>query len=127
MKLLTIVAAVIVGVSGCATPADLRTRVPVLELTSQQSAKAVAVCITDSWENSGAFGSTLPINIRPTMQGYNVSFRPEDFGHTSLMVDVDEFGTGSRTRYYKYFDFSGEFFDRAVKECQEPRPTASAS
>ena len=103
---------------GCATPADMRTRVPSLELTSNHPAKPVAICISDRWENLGVFGGTIPVNMRPTSDGYTVSWRNEAWGHTGLLVDVNDTSTGSITRYFKNVVLGEGSFDNAVKECQ---------
>lgn len=103
---------------GCATPADLRTRAPALELTSSRPAKPVAICIADRWENLGIFGGTIPVNMRPTTNGYTVSWRNEAWGHTGLLADINDVEAGSTTRYFKNAVLGEKSFDNAVVECQ---------
>jgi hypothetical protein len=103
---------------GCATPADLRTKTPSLELTSSRPAKPVAICIVERWENFGILGTTIPVNMRPTTDGYTVSWRNEAWGHTGLLADVSDVLNGSTTRYFKNLVLSEGSFDNAVKECQ---------
>lgn len=103
---------------GCATPVEMRARAPALNLISSRPAKAVAICIADRWENSSVLGNTIPINMRPTANGYTVSWRHEGWGHTGLLADVDDAAVGSTTRYFKNAVLGEEIFDNAVKECQ---------
>lgn len=120
MKVAThlVAGAVTILLLGCATPADLRTHAPALELTSSRPAKPVAICITDRWENLGIFGGTIPINMRPITNGYTVSWRNEAWGHTGLLADINDVADGSKTHYFKNAVLGEQSFDKAVIECQ---------
>ena len=88
-----------------------------LELRSDKSAKAVAMCIADHWENP-SYGLSPSVLIRPTTFGYTVTVRNEGIGSTQLMVDVSESKTGSTSSYYKGLVLGEGSFDDAVKLCQ---------
>lgn len=101
---------------GCATPAELRQQTPALDLKSMKSSKTVAVCISDKWEGMGAFGGAITVTMRITKSGYVVSLPIN--GQTGMLVDVDDVGTGSRTRYYKGLVLAEGSFVEAIKSCQ---------
>lgn len=100
----------------CATPAELRQQTPALDLKSNKSSKVVAICISDKWEGLGAFGGAITVNMRLTKTGYVVSLPIN--GQTGMLVDIDDAGTGSATKYYKGLVLlEGSFVD-AIKDCQ---------
>lgn len=103
---------------GCATPSEMRLTQPSAEYRSKRSAKDVAICISDRWENSGGLGTTVPVKMRPTITGQTVSIRNDAWGHTPLMADIDDDGAGSRTRYFKKLVLAEGTFDKIVLECQ---------
>jgi hypothetical protein len=105
-------------VAGCATPADMRARKPDFEAHSNRSAKEIAICVADRWENSGPFGGSIPVTLRPTETGFTVSWRNEVLGHTGMLVDIDEVSSGTRTRFFKSAVLGEEKYLVAVQECQ---------
>lgn len=109
---------VILLIGGCATPAEMRTQMPVFEVQSLLPSKVVAICITDKWENSGFLGLTVPVHMRQTTTGYMVSIR-DAFNTTSLLVDIEDFGTGSKTLFYRNLSFGGADFIDSTKSCQK--------
>lgn len=104
-------------VAACASPSQLRANLPAAEYRSIKSAKSVALCIVDRWENSG-FGGAPSVTFRPTEKGYSVAVRNEDFGSTQLLADVHESETGSVTQYFKGAVLGEGAFDEAVQVCQ---------
>jgi hypothetical protein len=104
--------------AGCATPSDMRSAPPSAEYRSDRPSKDVAICIADRWESSGGLGATVPIKMRPTSTGYTVSVRNDAWGHTAMMVDVDDNGPGARTTYFKQLVLGEGAFDKIVAECQ---------
>lgn len=103
---------------GCATPAEMRTKTPVLEVQSKLSPKDVATCIADKWENSGFLGLTVPVHMRQTGTGYAVSIR-DAFNTTSLLADVEGSSSDSNTKVFRTLSFGGSDFIDAVKGCQQ--------
>ena len=108
---------------GCATPVDIRTRTPSLELTSSRPAKPVAICIADRWENSNIWGKLqdgLPINMRPTPDGYTVlaSVRTAFETYPGFLADINDTPSGSTTRYFENAVLGAGSLEKAVKECQ---------
>lgn len=101
---------------GCATPAELRQQAPVLDLKSSKASKAVAICISDKWEGLGAFGGAITVNMRLTKTGYVVSLPIN--GQTGMLVDIDDVGSGSTTKYYKGLVLLEGGFVEAIKGCQ---------
>jgi len=110
----------VVGLAACATPAELRKEKPTLELTSSRSAKLVAICIADRWEDAGPFGNPLPIRMRPTSDGFTVSVISEFVGDTWYLADLSDIPNGSQTKYFRnnsmFLNLSA--IENAVKECQ---------
>lgn len=100
---------------GCSSPGDLRKASPNLDLTSQKPSKNVATCIADKWEN-GIFGA-VPISMRPTPGGYTLSW-VNRAGGVGLLVDVDDSGAGSKTRYFQGGVIGAGRFEAAVLNCQ---------
>lgn len=107
-------------IAGCATPIDMRKLTPELDLTSSKTAKAVALCIADRWENTTVMESSFPISMRPTNEGYTIKATVEDILQqwTRLLADVNDGPNGSTTRYYKNGMLGVGSFDQAVKYCQ---------
>lgn len=105
--------------AGCATPNAMRKDQPSAAFQSKRPAKDVAICIAERWENSGSLGVTVPVRLRPTQTGHLVSVRNDAWGHTALMADVDDVGTGSQTRYYKRLVLGEGTFDKIVADCQK--------
>lgn len=101
---------------GCATPAELRKQAPVLELKSPKLSKSVAICISEKWEGMGAFGGAITVNMRITKTGYVVSLPINT--QTGMLVDIDDAGTGSTTKYYKGLVMLEGSFVQAIKDCQ---------
>jgi hypothetical protein len=95
----------------------MRTKGPALEVKSIHPAKQVAACIANRWENSGVFGTTVPVTMRQAEEGYTVSSYNASWGKTDLLADVNDVAGGSITRYYKSIGAT-ERFENAVKECQ---------
>lgn len=90
----------VAGLCACAaTPAELRSGSPALELTSSLSPKDVALCIADHWEGVAGPWSALPVTMRPIQDGYMVSV--SSLGMESL-VDVKSVSTGSKTGYFEH-------------------------
>ena len=100
----------------CTTPAGIRENPPKNKYQSKKTSQAVAICIADKWESGGLFGSTVPITMRPTSNGYTVSLAGA--GNTMLLVDVESLASGSQSLYYKGIVWGEGSFDLIVKECQ---------
>lgn len=116
IKCLSVNVLCVLTLIGCATPAELRQQTPVLDLKSSKTSKAVAICISDKWEGMGAFGGALTVNMRLTNTGYVVSLPLN--GQTGMLVDVDNAGTGSTTKYYKGLVWLEGELEQAIKGCQ---------
>lgn len=116
LKNLCAILFLVIALFGCATPAELRQQTPVLDLKSNKSSKAVAICISDKWEGMGAFGGALTVNMRLTNTGYVVSLPLN--GQTGMLVDIDNAGTGSTTKYYKGLVWLEGELEKAIKDCQ---------
>ncbi|MBL7216609.1 MAG: hypothetical protein ISS62_02860 [Desulfobacteraceae bacterium] len=102
-------------VVGCASPGTTRQQEPAAHYKSSKSAKEVAACIADGWENLGLFGGHIPVHMRPTSKGYTLTVGDV---RTQLLVDIIDVGECSETTYYKNFVVGEVSFDKSVKECQ---------
>lgn len=107
----------IILLTSCASPGDMRKEKADLQFTSQKSAKFIAVCIADNWENGGLFGNTVPVNMRPTTTGYTLSWI-NGMGGTGLLVDVDDTQLGSKTNYFRGGVIGAGKFEEALNSCQ---------
>lgn len=104
--------------AGCTTsPMDAKSKGPTFELQSTKSAKTVATCIAEKWENLYRVGN---LNLRPTQNGYSVIQQDQVMGGKDIpfLADVDDRGTGSTTTYYNNA-FSARKMDQAVIDCQK--------
>lgn len=119
MKLKTslVICAAMACLLGCASPNEMRAKGPSLEVRSSHPAKQVADCIANRWENSGWLGTTVPITMRQTQEGFTVSFYNAAWGKTDLLADVNDVEGGSITRYYAGSGAT-ESAAKAVRECQ---------
>lgn len=109
------------GLAGCATPADRRKQPPNIETSSKKSAKEVASCITEKWENVTSFGSGKPINTNIKLNGYSIMITetaPAGNTNTWALVDVIENQLESTTKYYRMGGPGFGDYDQAVKDCQ---------
>ena len=79
-------------------PADLRAGKPAAELTSALSAKHVALCIANQWENTPYRGRLLPLTMRPSNDGYVVT--ATGYG-ARFLADVKVVPGGSRTQFFQ--------------------------
>lgn len=110
-------------IAGCATPADRRSNPPDIVTFSKKSAKEVAICIADIWENTKPFMqfSSPQVNTSLKLNGYSIIVTNiGGFGNTLTiaLADVTENQLESITKYYK-MDFAGAGnYDQAVNECQ---------
>ena len=112
-----------IGLSGCATTADLRKKPPALDMTSKKSAKEVALCIAEKWENTKPFMglSSPPVNTNIRPDGYSITATDINWmgsSSTVTLADVTETKTESATRYYKQGGGGFGDYDQAVIECQ---------
>lgn len=120
MKLL-ITLVVAMSLVGCATPADRRKQPPNIETSSKKSAKEVASCITEKWENVTSFGSGKPINTNIKLNGYSIMItETAAAGNTNTwaLVDVLENQSESTTKYYRDRGPGFGDYDKAVTDCQ---------
>ena len=110
-----LIASVLIAcLAGCSTRGDMRKRPADLEVASDRSAKTVAVCIADRWENGNALsslGATYPITTRPLENGYTVSIT----SYPTLFADIVDRGTGSTVRFYR--DPVSPGFEVDVRKC----------
>ena len=100
-----------VALVGCATPNDLRQKAPDLQLNSAKSAKDVAMCIADKWENADY---AIPVSMRETSTGYTLLTYHQ--GNTPYMCDIKNVGSGSQTSFY--YTLIASRPGEAVKDCQ---------
>ena len=112
-----------IGLSGCATPADRRQNPPDIVTSSKKSAKEVAICIAEKWENAKPFMgfSSPPVNTNLKLNGYSIMATDRALaGNTSTfaLADVIENQLESTTKYYKMGGGGFGDYDQAVKDCQ---------
>jgi hypothetical protein len=109
------------ALAGCASPGDLRMKMPAVEASSAKQAKTVAGCIADKWE---AANHKPPISARPTSAGYSLT-AGSDLGlygkDTSFVIDVADGASGSTTKFYSNIALSSgtELVGYIVRECQK--------
>jgi hypothetical protein len=91
--------------------------------SSKKSAKEIAICISDKWENtkpSMAF-SIPPVNTSLKANGYSITATITNIvgsTFTIALVDITETKTESTTKYYKMWGAGLGDYDQAVNECQ---------
>ena len=113
-----------IGLSGCATPSDLRKKTPSLDMTSKRTAKEVALCIAEKWENTKPFMSlsSPPVNTNIRSNGYSIIVTNIALASSNAvaLADVTEIEMASATRYYKLWGSGSGYgdYDQAVIECQ---------
>lgn len=101
----------------CATPAEIRTQTPALKVESKLPSKLVAICITENWEGAGLFGLPMPVYMRQIKNGFTVFIR--DFhNRTTLIVDIEDTSSGSKSALYDNFGPGVDDFVDIVKRCQ---------
>lgn len=103
---------------GCASPSEMRKGEPFLNLNSPKSAKSVAICVSDKWENLGIFNTTIPVTMRLTSNGFTVSVFNATTSQTNFLLDITETTGGSNSLYFKGINALGDSFDDAVRGCQ---------
>jgi hypothetical protein len=100
-----------------------------LTYKSAGSPSVVSECIAKRWENAGASGFKVPIELTEMEDGYFVGFNvpvlilpfPLGLKHPtySVWAEVHKAASGSETEYHRALQFTHERIDRAVQECQE--------
>lgn len=113
----------IILLTGCATPADRRSSPPDIVTSSKISAKEVAICIADKWEDTKPFGMfTSPqVNTSLKSNGYSITaINIGGFGNTMTiaLADVTENQLESITKYFKMWGGGLGDYDKAVQDCQ---------
>lgn len=94
--------ALVVLVSGCTTPGDVRMKSPVLDLNSKKSSKDVVGCIADGLERASP---TAQVYSRPITNGFTVweevkAMLLSPRNETLLVVDIIDIPSGSNTKLY---------------------------
>jgi hypothetical protein len=114
---------VAIALSSCATPADRRKNPPDIVTSSKKSAKEVAICIAEKWENTKPFMgfSSPPVNTTLKLNGYSITAtNTNNVGSTNTfaLADVTENQLGSTTKYFKMGGGGFGDYDQVVKERQ---------
>jgi len=107
-------AALIVILSACATPTEMRQTKPTLTLESTKLAKEVGVCIADQWDSDPS--SVHSSKWRESKSGYTVSAYCEGM-YPCMLADITSIPKGSRTVTYTR-GIGSEVFMRAAMNCQ---------
>ena len=118
MKFLSLIVLFLACLVGCATPEEMRSQPPVFEVQSPLPSKTIAICIANKWENSGFLGLTVPVHMRQITNGYMVSIR-DAYNTTFVFVDIEDFGTGSKTRFYRNRNYGLTDYVELTKACQK--------
>jgi len=118
-----IIVAMSILLIGCSTPAIRRNSQPDIMTNSKKSAKEIAICISDKWENtkpSMAF-SIPPVNTSLKANGYSITATITNIvgsTFTLVLADVTENQLESITTYYKMGGGGLGNYDQAVNDCQ---------
>jgi hypothetical protein len=115
--------ALVLILSGCATPAERRKQAPDLDLVSNKTAKEVTICIAEKWENTKPFMafSSPPVNTNMRSNGFSITVTDINrMGSTSViaLADIIETESSSNTKYYKMAGGGFGDYDAIVKLCQ---------
>ena len=118
-----IILLITIVVAACASPAERRNQAPNLDLSSSKSAKDVAICIAEKWENTRPFMalSSPPVNTNIRAQGFSITVTDTNrMGSTNTiaLADISEKQAASDTKYYKMAGGGFGDYDDAVKQCQ---------
>lgn len=94
--------ALVVLISGCTTPGDVRMKSPALDLNSKKSSKDVVGCIADGLEKASP---TAQVYSRPITNGFTVweevkAMLLSPRNETLLVVDIIDIPSGSNTKLY---------------------------
>src|SRR5450759_1501948 len=94
--------ALVVLISGCTTPGEVRMKSPALDLNSIKNSKDVVGCIADGLEKASP---TAQVYSRPITNGYTVwegvkvsLLAPRN--ESLLVVDIIDTPSGSNTKFY---------------------------
>lgn len=112
-----------VALAGCATPSDRRNNPPDIVASSNKSAKEVALCISEKWENTKPFMAFSSPSVNTNIRANGYSITATDISAmgstwTITLADVTEINANSETKYYKMAGGGFGDYDKAVKECQ---------
>jgi len=119
-----IIASILIALlAACATPADRRSQRPDLNLFSEKSAKEVAICIADKWENSKPFFalSSIPVSTSMKPNGYAITATTTATAgntNTIALVDIIEIDNQVQIKYYRQSASGLGDYDDAVTACQ---------
>lgn len=94
--------ALVVLISGCTTPGDVRMKSPALDLNSKKNSKDVVGCIADGLEKASP---TAQVYSRPITNGFTVweevkAMLLSPRNETLLVVDIIDIPSGSNTKLY---------------------------
>jgi hypothetical protein len=95
----------VIFLAACSTtPQVMRQDPPALALASKNEPKAVASCIADKWENIMAIGREPDVNLRPTKNGYSITFKSSVT--INYLADIESSGQGSLTNVFTHMTMS---------------------
>ena len=98
---------------GCTTPNGMRQSPPEQRLASENTARSVAICISDAWDEL----NKLPrVSMRENYSGYVVITNCGE-GYPCQVADIFTTPSGSNTVTYTQ-GFGSEDFNRVAKSCQ---------
>ena len=90
----------LVLLAGCSSVSDTRDTAPLLQVSSSNSAKQVAECIRDGWQNIAVWGAGIGGTLQESNGRYTV-FSPDSQTPWHL-ADVTPTLTGSKVSYHFY-------------------------
>ena len=98
--------------SGPTSTSEMRSIFPKTNYISSESAKEVAMCITEKLENR-EYGD---VKMHPTEEGYIIIV--EMAGQIEFLADIKDEETGSSTNFYENSWKTKRYFDKKVLSCQ---------
>lgn len=117
----------LLALTGCSTPAEIKSKPPIHEGNSEKNSKDIAACLGDALESLNA--STYHImNVRPTSKGYSVTESFSWGSQLNTVVVFDIFDKQNGSSYQVYFNttigldsmrfFSKEKMVKMAKNCE---------
>lgn len=113
---------VLIALTGCATPNEVRSKGAALTVNSEKNAKDVTTCVADKWENAPFFSRfTGTVNTSIAKTGYSITaYGKNAFGSWPVLIaQVEESTSGCEISYFTTKPMVDEsYYTTAIQECK---------
>ncbi|HZX70379.1 MAG TPA: hypothetical protein VFE77_06125 [Rhodanobacter sp.] len=98
--------------SGCSSAGTLRNTAPTAVYVGDNTAEAVATCISNAWS-----AKQLQMTTVPVFGGTSIQLQESADGPIVALVDITPTGSHTTAKYYSRFSYDDTWFFKQVQNC----------